>query len=288
MDTVTLVRSAVRGLLEVADPELEAQPRGLLAGADDYASPGKPPSTGPTAARAQLVDALAREPARCRRARGPPGPAVAEAAALLATVVGQDLEQDTDGVFRIARKVAADRVISTVDPEARHGHKTSARGFDGYKGHVAVDPDSEIVLATTVTAGNRGDAAAASGVSPTKSWSTRSKPPRRRRSPPRLLGRLASAHALLTVDGDSAYGTGPLLASQQSRRTISRNRSESAASRCLRSQPSRSLVDATTVILLHVFRQEPREEDAVVLIVVGPQAHSGPSYTTAVDANIVA
>jgi hypothetical protein len=36
-------------------------------------------------------------------------------------------------------------VISTVDPDARHGHKTSARGFDGYKGHAALDPDSEII-----------------------------------------------------------------------------------------------------------------------------------------------
>ena len=42
-------------------------------------------------------------------------------------------------MFTIARKVAADRVISTVDPDARHGHKTSARGLDGYKGHIAVD-----------------------------------------------------------------------------------------------------------------------------------------------------
>jgi hypothetical protein len=54
--------------------------------------------------------------------------------------------------------VAPDRVISTVDPEARHGHKTSARGFDGYKGHLAIDPDSEIITATEVTAGNVGDA----------------------------------------------------------------------------------------------------------------------------------
>ena len=87
--------------------------------------------------------------------------AVNQAAALLATVLGQDLDSDEDGVFRIARRVAKDRVISTVDPEARHGHKTSARGFDGYKGHVAVDPDSEIITATAVTAGNAGDAAAA-------------------------------------------------------------------------------------------------------------------------------
>ena len=64
-------------------------------------------------------------------------------------------------MFRIARRVAKDRVISTVDPDTRHGHKTSARGFDGYKGHTAVDPDSEIITATTVTPGNAGDASVA-------------------------------------------------------------------------------------------------------------------------------
>jgi hypothetical protein len=44
-----------------------------------------------------------------------------------------------------------------VDPQARHGHKTSHRGFDGYKGHIAVDPDVELITATAVTAGNTGD-----------------------------------------------------------------------------------------------------------------------------------
>ncbi|MGH3904725.1 MAG: transposase, partial [Pseudonocardiaceae bacterium] len=48
-----------------------------------------------------------------------------------------------------------------MDPQARHGRKTAARGFDGYKGHVAIDPDSEIITATTVTPGNAGDAGAA-------------------------------------------------------------------------------------------------------------------------------
>ena len=80
---------------------------------------------------------------------------------MLASVTGQDLEEGEDGVFRIARRVAKDRIISTVDPDARHGHKTSARGFDGYKGHVSVDPDSELIVATAVTAANGGDAAAA-------------------------------------------------------------------------------------------------------------------------------
>ena len=112
--------------------------------------------------------------------------AVEQAAALLATVLGQDLEAGDDGVFRIARRVAKDRVISTVDPDARHGHKTAARGFDGYKGHVAVDPDSEIITATTVTPGNAGDAA-----SPRTSSTTSSTPTADRR-PDRGPGRPAS------------------------------------------------------------------------------------------------
>src|SRR5258706_16054272 len=84
--------------------------------------------------------------------------AVGQAVQLLATVLVQDLEGGPDGVLRIARKVAPDRVISTVDPQARHGHKTNHRGFDGHEGHVAIDPDSEIITATGVTPGNTGDA----------------------------------------------------------------------------------------------------------------------------------
>jgi len=83
---------------------------------------------------------------------------------LLAAVVGQDVEEGNDGTFRIMRGVAKDRIISTVDPDARHGRKTSAHRFDGYKGHIAVDPDSEIITATAVGAANAGDAAAAEGL----------------------------------------------------------------------------------------------------------------------------
>jgi len=164
MDTVTLVRSAIRGLLKVADTDLEAELRGLLGRDDDYAGAGKPTCDwDDPAAREALVDALAKDALALLAALDGRelGPAVAQAATLLATVVGQDLDEDADGVFRIARRVAADRVISTVDPEARHGHKTSARGFDGYKGHLGVDPDSEIITATTATPGNTGDAEAA-------------------------------------------------------------------------------------------------------------------------------
>lgn len=92
------------------------------------------------------------------------GEPVTQAAHLLATVLGQDLTDD-DGVFRIARKVAADRVISTVDPQARHGHKTNSRSFAGYRGHIAIDPDAEIITATEAEAQAAvyGDAAYGAG-----------------------------------------------------------------------------------------------------------------------------
>ncbi|MGH8918828.1 MAG: transposase, partial [Actinomycetes bacterium] len=163
-DTVTLIGSALRGLLGVVVAEVEAELRGVLCGGEDYVATGKPQiDWDDRDARERLIDSRARDGfAVLGVLHGRElGPEVTRAATLLATVLGQDLEEGTDGVFRIARRVARDRVISTVDPQARHGHKTAARGFDGYKGHVAINPDSEIITATTVTPGNTGDAAAA-------------------------------------------------------------------------------------------------------------------------------
>jgi hypothetical protein len=164
MDTVTLIRSAIRGLLKVADTECELRLRAVLARDDDYVAAGKPVCDYDDAdARVEMVDSLAKDGMALlavidgRELED----GVNQAAALLATVLGQDLDCDQAGVFRIARRVAKDRVISTVDPQTRHGHKTAARGFDGYKGHVGIDPDSEIITATTVTPGNVGDAGAA-------------------------------------------------------------------------------------------------------------------------------
>ena len=163
-DTVTMIRASIRGLLRVADESLAMGVRGVLTRDDDYVAAGKPACDWEDKpAREALVDALARDAhAVLGYLDGRELPKdVQEAAKLVATVVGQDLEETADGTFRIARKVAKDRVISTVDPEARHGHKTSARGFDGYKGHIAIDPDSEMITAAEVTAANVGDGSVA-------------------------------------------------------------------------------------------------------------------------------
>jgi Transposase DDE domain/Transposase domain (DUF772) len=221
MDTVTLVRSAIRGLLEAAgdrEPELRA----VLRRDDDYASAGKPVCDyDDRAAREALVDALAKDAQALLVAldgrRLPVG--LAQAAALLAAVVGQDLDEGDDGCFRIARRVAKDRIISTVDPEARHGHKTSAHSFDGYKGHVAIDPDSELVTATAVTAGNSGDAAAVADLLkgdlpvPPADDETGDEPRDAPEVPAAPLGAdgASADQEPLTVYGDAAYGAGAVL-----------------------------------------------------------------------------
>ena len=108
-------------------------------------------------------------------------------------------------MFRIARRVAKDRVISTVDADARHGHKTSARGFDGYKGHVAVDPDSELITATTVTAGNVGDGQAVKALLGSELADPDAN------DPPEDGESSSVPEEPLAVYGDSAYGAGSVL-----------------------------------------------------------------------------
>lgn len=82
----------------------------------------------------------------------------ADAVGLLALIAGQDVEPgDEDGSWRIAQRVAPDRVISVVDPESRHMHKSRSEYRDGYKAHIAVEPDTGIITNTALTPANTGD-----------------------------------------------------------------------------------------------------------------------------------
>jgi transposase len=139
-DTVTQLRASIRKLLTALDnvgSPLATLVRAALQRDDDYATPGKPPCDwDDRAAREALVDALVNDALAALSAlEGEEIPPTAVTAVdLLALVAGQDVEQGDGGIFSIVRKVAKDRVISTVDTEARHGHKSRNRRFDGYKG----------------------------------------------------------------------------------------------------------------------------------------------------------
>ena len=156
-DTVTQLIAAIRRVAR--DVPGAAAVIAEQCSAHDYRDPGKPAiAWDDPDARARLVDALVSDAHRLlgHLPDQELGAKPAEAVGLLALVAGQDVEpaegsDGTDGRWRIARKVAPERVISTVDPEARHAHKTRARHQDGYKAHVKVEPDTGLITGCALT-----------------------------------------------------------------------------------------------------------------------------------------
>jgi hypothetical protein len=198
-DTVTQLIAAIRRVrreVPGAEEVIAAQ-----CTAHDYDDPGKPTIAWNDAeARAALVDALVGDAHRLlgHLPEQQLGPRPAEALALLALVAGQDVEPvdgggGTDGRWQIARRVATDRVISTVDPEARHAHKTVQRRVDGFTAHVVVEPDTGLITNTRLTpAAGAANSDAAIGIE--------------------LLADDDTVAGPAEVLGDSAYGTGEALA----------------------------------------------------------------------------
>jgi IS5 family transposase len=181
-DTVTQLVAAIRRVRR-----LVPQARQVVVGAHDYERPGKPECAwDDLQAKQALVSGLVNDALALLAAVADPGldAEQAEAVALLALVAGQDVEPgERPGSWRIARKVAPGRVISTVDPQARHTRKTSAHKRDGYKAHLAAEPESGLVTACALTAANIPDG-------------------------PTGVELLAGEDPGLEVLGDSGYGAG--------------------------------------------------------------------------------
>ena len=79
-----------------------------------------------------------------------------EATELLSKLLLQDIEREVQGAH-LKQGVSPDRVVSVHDPEMRHGRKSAKRRFDGHKGAIAVDPESQLITAADVLAGNVQD-----------------------------------------------------------------------------------------------------------------------------------
>lgn len=191
-DTVTQLIAAIRRVGREVPGAGEVI--AAACSAHDYTDAGKPAiAWNDKTARDQLVDGLVGDAHRLlgHLPEQDLGPRAAEAVALLALVAGQDVEpvegsDGTDGHWQIAQKVAGDRVISTVDPEARHAHKTVHRRQDGFKAHIAVEPDTGIITDCALTKASGPDNhEAVIG-----------------------LALLDDEHTPVRVLGDSAYGTG--------------------------------------------------------------------------------
>jgi IS5 family transposase len=183
-DTVTQLIAAIRRVRRVVRGASEVD-----LGAHDYETQGKPLiAWDDPVAKAELLDALVRDAltllAACDGDLA--GAEAATALAMLALVAGQDVEQGEDGTWKIAQKVAHDRVISTVDPETRHMHKSRSEYRDGYKAHLAIEPETGLVTAAALTPANAPDGATG-------------------------IELLAGEEAGLQVLADSAYGSGEVL-----------------------------------------------------------------------------
>jgi hypothetical protein len=164
--TIRRVARQVPGAAEV----IAAECRG-----HDYTQPGKPRIdwTDPQA-KQELVSALVTDANAVVAALTGAGSdqveldeTAAAAVALLALVAGQDVEpaegsDGRDGRWRIARRVAPDRVISTVDEQARHTRKSQHNRKDGYRAHLVNEPGTGLITdeALTMAAGPENSDAA--------------------------------------------------------------------------------------------------------------------------------
>jgi hypothetical protein len=158
-DTVTQLVAAMRKVARVVPGAREVIERAARL---DYSKPGKPDIDWDDAeAKAALVSELVNDAlAVLAELTGPDAPhreePAADALGLLALVAGQDVEpaadsDGTDGRWRIAQKVAPDRVISTVDPEARHTRKSKSNRKDGFRGHVSAEPQTGLITDAELT-----------------------------------------------------------------------------------------------------------------------------------------
>jgi len=172
-DTVTQLTAAMRKVARVVPGADEVIGRACRL---DYSQPGKPGIDwdDPVAKEKLVSDLVSDALAVLAELAGPGAPqrdaAAADALGLLALVAGQDVEpaegsDGTDGRWRIARKVAPDRVISTVDTQARHTRKSKSKRRDGFRGHVAAEPETGLVTDCEMTmAAGPGSTDAENGV----------------------------------------------------------------------------------------------------------------------------
>src|SRR5215210_4061910 len=198
-DTVRLVRHGVRKLLD-AVAAVDADAAGQLDRAleFDYARPNEKPDCRwrERAERERMLTRVAQDAERALQAVEQADgllaeEAVGDAQRLLRELIGQDFDVDDDGVPRLYRGTRADRIISTVDPEMRHGRKSQHQRFDGFKLSTAVTNTAEpLICAVDVAAAGQTDGPQAKHLIDAQPLARR---------PARVLG-------------DTAYGNGPVRA----------------------------------------------------------------------------
>lgn len=82
---------------------------------------------------------------------------IVEATELLSKLLVQDVKRTAPGTAELVDGVAAERIVSVHDPQMRHGRKSVTQRFNGYKGSLAVDIESQLITAVDVIAASAQD-----------------------------------------------------------------------------------------------------------------------------------
>jgi len=154
MDTYTLLRKGIRKLLKQCGYAAAGKQRGLspetqrlIATYVDQDRKAKLDWTDPQQRTAQLKVLFQDAEAALDLATEQIDAAdVRSTGWLLVKIMGDDLEPDAQGQPQIAEGTAPDRIISITEPEMRHGRKSSAQRFDGFKAAVTTEQSSELIL----------------------------------------------------------------------------------------------------------------------------------------------
>jgi hypothetical protein len=125
-------------------------------------------------ARGRLLSELVRDARRVLKLAEGGGEEAIRAADLLSALLLQDIQLKEPPVdelpvdeppggaeARIKEGTASGRIPSATDPDQRHGRKSANKKFTGHKASVAVDIESQIVVAVDVLPGDAGDATGA-------------------------------------------------------------------------------------------------------------------------------
>ncbi len=195
-DTVRLVRHGVKKLIDAVTAVDEEAGRALVDGLQfDYEKPGEKPDCRwrEKAERERMLSRVAQDAERAleavEQADGLLDDGQVKAAHdLLRELIGQDFEIDQDGVPRLHRGTASDRIVSTVDTEMRHGRKSSSQRFDGYKLSASATSGPEpLIVAVHVAPAAEQDGPQAK----------------------HLIDAQPEEHRPARILGDTAYGNGP-------------------------------------------------------------------------------
>ncbi len=166
-DTYTLLRKGIRKLLRTLGYAVPGKRQGvapqvqrLIASYLDKDRKADLDWTDPQQRAAQLqVLVQDADAALDVAAAQADDPEVRSAGWMLTKILGDDVVTDEHGHPQIGEGTAPDRIISVTDPEMRHGHKSKAQRFDGFKTAVTTEVESELILDVADLPATSGDGA---------------------------------------------------------------------------------------------------------------------------------